>query len=284
MNTAPWKAGQLRLGTCSWTAKGWEKAFYPKGTKRTDFIRVYAERFSSVEIDASFYGIPRDTTLDTWRDETAPGFVFSAKAPREITHDRFLLGCERPLASFLNAMDRLGEKRGPLLFQFPYFAKRKQVTLTDFLGRLKPFLDLLPQDSGHQFALEVRNKTWISAPLLEMLAHHQVALALIDHPWMSRPRQLFGTPAIFTAPFLYVRWLGDRHGIEAITQVWNETVVDRANDMDAWVPGLQQALDTQLQVYGYVNNHYGGYAPNDVAHLEDKLSPWLPRRSRTDSP
>ncbi len=278
MNTPGWKAKNLRLGTCSWTAKGWETAFYPKATKRTDFISVYAERFSSVEIDASFYGVPRESTLDHWREATPDGFVFAAKAPKEITHDRFLMGCGRPLASYLRAMDRLGEKRGPLLFQFPYFAKRTQVTLTDFLGKLHPFLELLPENDGHEFALEVRNKTWVSAPLLDMLAHHKVALALIDHPWMSRPRQLFHSDTIFTAPFLYVRWLGDRKGIEEVTKVWNETVVDRNGDMDEWVPGITQALNQQLRVYGYVNNHYGGYAPTDVSHLESAFSAFLPHR------
>jgi len=278
MTGSSWKAGLLRLGTCSWTAKGWEKAFYGPGTKRNDFITAYAERFSSVEVDASFYGVPRDSTLDHWRDATPPGFVFAAKAPREITHDRFLLGCERPLAGFLKAMDRLGDKRGPLLFQFPYFAKREKVTLTDFLARLQPFLELLPEDGDHEFALEVRNKTWVTAPLLDMLTHHRVALALIDHPWMSRPGPLFHTQGLFTAPFLYIRWLGDRKGIEAITQVWNETVVDRNADLDAWVPGIQQALEKNLRVYGYVNNHYGGYAPNDVAHLENALAEHRPQQ------
>lgn len=278
MTTERWTANLLRLGTCSWTAKGWESAFYPPGTKKADYIQAYAERFSSVEVDASFYGVPRDSTLDHWRDATPPGFVFSAKCPREITHDRFLMGCERSLASFLKAMDRLDDKRGPLLFQFPYFAKRQNVTLTDFLGRLQPFLELLPENSGHDFALEVRNKTWIAPPLLDMLEHHRVALALIDHPWMSRPKQLFQTQGIFTAPFTYIRWLGDRKGIEQVTQIWNESVVDRSQDIDAWIPGLKQALEKQLKVYGYVNNHYGGYAPNDVEHIEAALTEHLPRR------
>jgi uncharacterized protein YecE (DUF72 family) len=278
MKPMAWEAGKLRLGTCSWTAKGWEKAFYPPKTKRADYISAYAERFSSVEIDASFYGVPRDSTLDGWREKTPPGFVFAAKAPREITHDRFLMGCERPLNQFLFAMDRLQDKRGPILFQFPYYAKRTQVNLTSFLERLHPFLDLLPRGDGHDFALEVRNKTWISPPLLEMLAHHEVALALIDHPWMSSPKQLFKTQGIFTAPFTYIRWLGDRKGIEEVTQVWNESVVDRKSNMDAWIPGLQTALDKTLRVHGYVNNHYGGYAPNDVAHLEEALAPHVPQR------
>lgn len=272
-----WNAKQLRLGTCSWTAKGWEEAFYAKGTKATDYIAAYAQRFSSVEVDASFYGTPRESTLEHWRDATPAGFVFAAKAPKEITHDRFLLGCERPLHSYLKAMSILGEKCGPLLFQFPYFAQRTGVDLHHFLDKLAGFLPLLPE-SDFQFALEVRNKGWISAPLLDLLHHHNIALALIDHPWMSRPKPLFHTQGIHTADFLYVRWLGDRKGIEEKTKVWKEVVINKDDLTTEWISPIRAALEQQLRVYGYVNNHYSGYAPHDVGQLEDALRDWLPVR------
>ena len=265
-----WQNDPLRLGTCSWTAKGWETAFYKTVKEPAVYIAEYAERFSTVEVDASFYGVPRETTLDRWYDITPGGFVFSAKAPKTITHDRFLEGCGRELDTFLAAMDRLKEKRGPLLFQFPYFAKRRGVTLQAFLDRLAPFLDLLPKE-GYSFAVEVRNKGWITDPLLDLLRVHGVALALIDHPWMARPAQLFRHPGIVTGDFLYVRWLGDRQGIEKVTKVWNEVVVDRKADLDAWVPHLKSVLERGIRVHGYVNNHYSGYAPENVAYLEQAL-------------
>lgn len=272
-----WDAGLLRLGTCSWTAKGWEEAFYPPGAKAADYIAHYAERFSTVEIDASFYGVPRDTTLMKWREATPAGFVFAAKAPKEITHDRFLVGCEPALKHFLTAMEILGDKCGPLLFQFPYFAQRTGVDINLFLEKLALFLPLLPE-SGFQFAVEVRNKAWISAPLLDLLGTHNIALALIDHPWMSRPNVLFRQIDLHTAPFLYIRWLGDRYAIEKKTKVWKEVVVNRDEGTGEWVPPIQAALERQFRVYGYVNNHYGGYAPHDVAVLESALEPHLPRR------
>ncbi|MBX3179949.1 MAG: DUF72 domain-containing protein [Candidatus Hydrogenedentes bacterium] len=272
-----WDAGLLRLGTCSWTAKGWEEAFYPPGVKAADYIAHYAERFSTVEIDASFYGVPRDTTLMKWQDATPPGFLFAAKAPKEITHDRFLVGCEPALKHFLTAMEILGDKCGPLLFQFPYFAQRTGVDINLFLEKLALFLPLLPE-SGFQFAVEVRNKAWISAPLLDLLGTHNIALALIDHPWMSRPNMLFRQIDLHTAPFLYIRWLGDRYAIEKKTKVWKEVVVNRDEGTGEWIPPIQAALERQLRVYGYVNNHYGGYAPHDVAVLESALEPHLPRR------
>lgn len=272
-----WNAKLLRLGTCSWTAKGWETAFYPPKTKPADYIAAYAERFSSVEVDASFYGVPRDTTLEKWRDSTPDGFVFAAKAPKEITHDRFLMGCERPLQHFLTSMEILGDKCGPLLFQFPYFAQRTGVDINVFLEKLAAFLPLLPE-SGFQFALEVRNKQWVSEPLLDLLANHRVALALIDHPWMARPRPLFHHFNLHTMPFLYIRWLGDRKGIEEKTKVWKEVVDNKDDGTAEWIPPIQAALEQQLRVYGYVNNHYSGYAPHDVAVLEAALGTWLPAR------
>lgn len=270
-----WNANLLRLGTCSWTAKGWEKAFYPPGTKSTNFIAEYAKRFSSVEIDASFYGVPRDSTLLKWRDTTPPGFVFAAKAPKEITHDRFLVGCEPALKHFLSAMELLGDKCGPLLFQFPYFAKRTGVDINVFLEKLALFLPLLPE-SGFQFAVEVRNKHWVSEPLLDLLGTHGVALTLIDHPWMSRPRTLFNHLDLQTAPFLYIRWLGDRYAMETKTKIWNEVVENQDDRTAEWVPSIKTALEHQLGVYGYVNNHYSGYAPYDVEVLEAALEDYVP--------
>jgi len=270
-----WNANLLRLGTCSWTAKGWDEAFYPPKTKTTDYIAEYAKRFASVEVDASFYGTPKTSTLEKWRDSTPEGFVFAAKAPKEITHDRFLMGCERPLQHFLSAMETLGDKCGPLLFQFPYFAKRTGVDINIFLDKLEGFLPLLPE-TGFQFALEVRNKNWFSEPLLDLLANHNIAPALISHPWMSPPKTLFNHLDLDRAPFLYIRWLGDRHGIEEKTKVWKEVVINQDEYTANWIPPIQVALEKQLKVYGYVNNHYSGYAPHDVAVLEEALAGHLP--------
>jgi uncharacterized protein YecE (DUF72 family) len=106
---------------------------------------------------------------------------------------------------------------------------------------------------------------------LDLLHHHGVALALIDHPWMAPCAQLFKTQGIVTAPFLYVRWLGDRKGIEKITKVFNQRVVEREADLDRWVPHLKNLLESGVKVYGFVNNHYGGYAPADIDHLAKRL-------------
>lgn len=262
---------RLRLGTSSWTAKGWLGTFYPSGTKSGDYLTHYAQHYNTVEIDATFYATPAASTVAGWRAKTPDGFLFAAKAPQLITHEKFLEDCKHELHGFLEAMAGLGPKLGPILFQFPYYAKKDGVTEDEFLTRLSRFLKTLPK-AGYRFAVEVRNKTWINAALFEILHDHGVACCLIDHPWMSPPDQLFKHREIVTAPFVYVRWLGDRYGIEKITKVWNQTVVDRAKDLDCWVPHVRTLIEKKIDVYGYVNNHYAGYAPENVDQLIEKLA------------
>jgi uncharacterized protein YecE (DUF72 family) len=265
-----WDDGLLRLGACSWTAKGWEKTFYQRAKRSTDFLGEYAERFSTVEIDASFYACPRVETVRNWRAVTPSGFIFSAKIPRIITHDKFLVDCEGELHQFLDTMEQLGEKLGPILFQFPYFAQAKGVSLGHFQERLRDFLPRLPRGQ-FQFALEVRNKAWVCGELLDTLRAHNIALALIDHPWMAGCEQLFRQDGLVTGPFVYIRWLGDRKGIEKITTVWDKSVVERTRDLARWVPPIKRLIDQQVRVYGYVNNHYSGHAPADLVHLAEAL-------------
>jgi len=138
------------------------------------------------------------------------------------------------------------------------------------LRRLEPFVAALPD--GYQWAVEVRNKTWLGKPLFGILSERNVSLALIDHPWKFRPDELFAKDGVLTGPFAYIRWLGDRHGIEKITQTWNETVVDRVSDLQRWVPHIQKLIERRFPVFGYVNNHYAGYSPDTLDTLKGLLT------------
>lgn len=196
--------GILRLGTSSWSHKGWVGPFYEPGVQARDYIAAYARKLDTVEIDATFYGIPRESTIEGWRDRTPEGFLFAAKAPQAITHEKSMKNCEGDLEAFLSAMSILGPKLGPILFQFPYYAKRRGITQQDFVERLNAFLPRLPRD-GFQFAVEVRNKAWLKPPLTDILREHGVTLCLIDHPWMAPPSQLFASDELRTGPFQYIR-------------------------------------------------------------------------------
>lgn len=205
-------ASFLYLGTSSWTAAGWETAFYPPNTKKADFLAFYAGQFNSVEIDSTFYRIPSAKTVQQWRERTPGDFVFAAKLPQSITHEKCLVGADGELKEFLGVMDLLGPKLGPLLIQMPYCNKQKFDGLDSFLRVLEPFLRSLPKD--HQWALEIRNKNWLVEKFFSVLKNYEVAFTLIDQAWMPRPNELFQCGDPITAGFTYVRWLGDRKGIE----------------------------------------------------------------------
>jgi uncharacterized protein YecE (DUF72 family) len=256
----------LRLGASSWSSADWVGPFYPPQTSAADFLACYAQHFSTVEVDATFYRPPSAAMVRNWAQRTPPGFVFAAKFPRAITHDKVMTDCATEVTEFLGAMELLGEKLGPLLLQFPYFNRQAFPTAAPFLARLKPFLASLP--AGFSYALELRNKQWIGPPLLQILRQRGVALALIDHPWMTPVQQLMKAVDPITAPFVYLRWLGDRKGIEEQTQHWDRTIVDRESDLAHWIPVVRQLLARELAVYGYFNNHYAGFAPGSIALFE----------------
>ena len=258
----------IRLGTAAFTAAGWEGTFYPEGLAPGEAIRHYAEEFDTVEVDSTFYRVPNPRTIEGWNEKTPEGFIFALKVPRTITHEKVLQDCERELWEFLAAIDPLGEKIGPLLFQFPYFNKKAFNNVEEFLDRLAPFLERLPK--AYRFALDLRNKYWFKPPLLDLLREQRVALALVDHPWMLHPKDLMEKMDPVTTDFTYVRWLGDWKKMEEQTKVWNQTLVDRTEDLREWVDVLRGIRQRGTTVFAFANNHYAGYAP-DTARLVQKL-------------
>jgi len=244
----------LHLGTSSFTAEGWEKTFYPIGMSSRDYLSYYATEFSALEVDSTFYRIPAVSTTRGWYSKTPADFLFALKTPQEITHKRMLVDVDSVFTEFLRATEPLGEKLGVILLQFPYFNKKTFVAPAEFLARLKPFLEKLPAEP--RFALEVRNKYWLGPALFDLLSKHKVALALIDHPWMPRPREWFARGDAITTDFTYIRWLGDRKGIEELTKTWDKTVVDRSKDLQEWVEACRNFLKRKISVFAFANNHY----------------------------
>jgi uncharacterized protein YecE (DUF72 family) len=258
---------RIRLGTSAFTAAGWPGTFYPEGLPERDYLSFYAQKFDTVEIDSTFYRIPSLSTVRSWNEKTPKGFIFAAKVPQKITHEKVLQGCDEDWLQFLKVMDALGEKLGPLLFQFPYLNKKAFIGVNDFLARLVPFLKKLPK--GYKFVVEIRNKNWLVPQFVEALRERRVALALIDQAWMPRPAQWFDTFDPITADFTYVRWLGDRKWIEERTKVWNETIVDRNRELSEWAEILGKVAKRKIQIYAYANNHYAGHAPATIEMFWD---------------
>ena len=252
----------ILLGTSSFTATGWQGSFYPKGLRPADYLSYYAQHFDTVEIDSTFYATPNVSVVRSWNAKTPEGFLFAAKVPQEITHKRVLKDCDEEFKTFLTTMETLGEKLGPLLFQFGKFDKYLFKSLDDFLERLIPFLKKLPKD--RQFAVEIRNKNWLVPKLTDLLREHGVALALIDQSWMPRPWELKEQFDLITSDFTYVRWLGDRKGIEEKTTTWDKMIVDRQGDLSEWVSLLKKIQERRIMILAFANNHYAGFGPGTV--------------------
>jgi uncharacterized protein YecE (DUF72 family) len=121
---------------------------------------------------------------------------------------------------------------------------------------------------GYRFALEIRNKQWLSVEFFDLLRAHKIAYALIDQAWMPRPNEIFEKFDPITADFTYIRLLGDRTGIEKQTKIWDKVVVDRSKELMSWINVCQRAVRRGVSTYVYVNNHYAGFAPATVEQFE----------------
>jgi uncharacterized protein YecE (DUF72 family) len=248
----------LYLGTQGWSYQSWVGAFYPPGTNARSWLRLYAAQFNTVELDTTFYAIPRSATISGWREDTPEGFRFSAKFPQLITHEKQLRGCGAETVRFLDAMTGLDNKLGPLLLQMPPSFNAGQ------MEDLRVFLEALP--SGFRYALEVRHRSFLvkeTLPqLLALLQRQGVALCLVQHAWMPRLDEV-------TAPFTYVRWLGRREDIP--DDDYSRVRIARDAQLDAWAQQIAAYLHAGQIVFGYFNNHYQGHSPASVRALQARL-------------
>lgn len=272
-------APPLRIGTSSWSSSDWVGPFYPDGAAPASFLSHYAEVFDTVECDATFYRIPSAKTVDGWRDRTPPGFLFAAKLPQEITHERGLVDCAGPMREFVAVMERLGDKLGPVLAQFAYVAKGKDpdeyATGANFRKRLAAFLDLWPR--GRALAVEVRNAGWIAPPLLDLLRARGVTLAVSAYFTMPQPEKLFSGPDPLTTDLAYVRFIGDHKKMDALVAGlkkdgrragdWSELAVDRTAETKRWAGAIR--AKAKGPVLAYFNNHYAGFAPGSARLFRD---------------
>jgi uncharacterized protein YecE (DUF72 family) len=258
---------EIHVGTSSFTAAGWEGSFYPAGMKPAEYLTFYATKFDTVEVDSTFYHTPSVATVSGWERKTPPGFTLAAKVPQIITHEKILQDCDDDLKQFLDTMGLMGVKLGPLLLQFGYFNNTAFKSRKEFLSRLAQFLKKPPK--GYRFALEIRNKWWLTAEFFDLLREHQVAYALTDQSWMPAPSEILDKFDPITADFTYIRWLGDRKEIERMTKMWNRVVVDRTAEMSSWVDVCKKIQRRGVTIYGYFNNHYAGFGPASVQLFRD---------------
>ena len=167
-------------------------------------------------------------------------------------------------------MRRLGPRLGPLVLQFPYFNRQVFPSAGPFLERLDTFLADLPRD-GLRYAVEVRNKSWVTQKLLDILARHDVSFVLVDQAWMPLGDELAEAFDVVTAPPVYIRLLGDRNAIEAITKTWDKEVIDHADRLERWAQLVVSFMKRGIKSLVFVNNHYAGHAPTTVRRLKSAI-------------
>ena len=239
------------LGTSGWSYKEWEGPFYEKGEKRK--LRAYSHVFATAEVDSTFYRIPSRGTVMGWLRYSPSEFVFTAKLPKTITHDKKLGlkgDVKADLEGFLDVMRplQLGGKLGCLLIQLP--------PKYDFnLDNLEGFFKLL--DPLFRYAVEFRNLSWMRDETWSLLKEYEVAYTIVDEPLLPPEVHL-------TAGFAYFRWHGRGE------KPWFDYLYSK-EELDAWVPRVQKAAKQVKKVYGYFNNHYHGYAPENCLQLIEKL-------------
>jgi uncharacterized protein YecE (DUF72 family) len=258
----------IRIGTCGWSYKEWSGVFYPGGLTAGEFLSFYAERYPVVEVDSTFYRSPGRKTVEGWRDRTPDDFGFSVKVPQVITHDKLLLDCRAEVRDFVTAARSLGDKLLCCILQFGYFNRQVFATLDAFLQRLEPFLDAWPPDVP--LAVEVRNKAWLTPKLTDCLRARQVVLVVADQVWMPGPLDVVRGLDAVTGPFAYVRLLGDRNAVDALTPALDHVVIDRSDQLRADAEAIK-LLSGRVRVFVFVNNHFAGYAPATVEQLRQAL-------------
>ncbi len=222
--------------------KQWIGPFYPDGLSARHHLPYYAERFNSVEIDATFYGTPKASTVQRWHDITPPDFRVCPKMPRTITHEARLLHAQELTAEFLTAIRLLKEKLGPILIQLPPDFSQAEVS------NLIHYLPTLPRDL--RFAVEFRHPSWNKSQTAVLLEAHNLSWVSADTVYM--PRQI-----IRTTDFLYLRFIGP-HGRFATK---DRPLLDRGADLQAWWHALQPHLQDVRAVYAFFNNDYEGFSP-----------------------
>src|SRR6056297_3528672 len=167
-------SGKIFIGTSGWSYDDWKEKFYPGNLKSKDWLDFYADHFSTVEINNSFYQLPSKKTLKSWFKKVPSDFVFSVKASRYITHLKKLKDSKDSFKKFLKRIKYLGHKRGPILFQLP---PNWHINA----DRLKNFISLLLKYGDNEtYVFEFRDQTWFDKKIKSILKNHSIGFCIND--------------------------------------------------------------------------------------------------------
>jgi uncharacterized protein YecE (DUF72 family) len=228
----------VHVGTSGYNYPAWRGSFYPERLSPAKMLPFYAERFGTVEINASFYRMPTPSAIQGWATATPPGFVFALKAPQRITHIGRLTNVDEPLRFFCETARGLGPKLGPVLFQLPPSFRKDT-------GRLASALAQIPSEV--RVAFEFRHATWFSDDVYDLLHGRDAALCLVDAEDGT-------TPDVATASWGYAR-LRDRAYSEL--------------ELDEWATALARAA--WKDAFAYLKHEDTGLGPTLAARLVARL-------------
>jgi len=235
---------KVRIGTSGWHYKHWVSTFYPARTGGSKMLAYYQARFDTVELNNTFYRLPSESALENWRDSTPEDFCFAAKGSRFLTHMKKLKDPERGLERFFGAVDVLGDKLGPILFQLPPNWE------LDF-DRLEIFLTALPKH--HRYAFEFRNPTWNVPQVCDLLARYRAAYCIFDLAGFQSPMEV-------TTDLVYVRLHGPGGKYQGS---YSDDALAR------WAKQIRKWRREERGVYVYFDNDQAGYAAHNALRLKE---------------
>jgi uncharacterized protein YecE (DUF72 family) len=234
-------APELRIGTSGWNYGDWQGRFYPPEVRSKSYLEWYARHFNTVEVNYSFYHLPRPTTYVNWAGQVAPDFVFAVKASRFITHIKRLSETEEEWRRFLESAWTLEEKLGPVLLQFPPSLKINTELLASFLQASRE----LTRSRRVKLAFEFRHKTWFEPEVYEILHKYHAVLVIAQSDRYPQG------PPLSTGPFMYLRFHGPGR---LFASSYSE------EQLKGWRDPIRSWLSEGRSVYVYFNNDFQGYA------------------------
>jgi uncharacterized protein YecE (DUF72 family) len=231
------------IGTSGWHYRHWRGPFYPEDLPAADQLKYYADIFQTVEINNSFYQLPKKKTLAGWRDTTQSDFIFSVKGNRYITHMKKLREGRRTFQLLADAIGVLGPKCGPILFQLPpNWGFNPE--------RLAAFTEALPKD--YRYAFEFRHPAWFTRRTYDILQQFGAAFCIYELAGRISPKKI-------TAEFGYVRL----HGPEDAYQGQYDTRV-----LAGWAGAFSTWAGQGKEIFCYFDNDQRGYAAQDALRLQ----------------
>lgn len=239
--------GKVYIGTSGWHYLHWRGPFYPRSIEPQEFLTFYARRFSTVEINNSFYHLPPRTIFRRWQAEAGNGFHFSIKANRYITHFKKLNNARNSLRRLLHAACGLKDALGPVLFQLPPRWKCN-------LPRFKQFLSILPRTT--RYAFEFRDKTWFNPDVYRLLTRYMAAFCITEIGSLKSPK-------LVTTDFIYIRLHGPNQAYQGTYS---------RNQLRRWADYIVSQRNMGKDVWCYFDNDQKGYAVANALVLRDIVS------------